>query len=138
MKKQFVLKHPDIEGEVVYTFLDSALIGFDCRVETIDSKVLSNLYTHMPLNQSQLPLVTQNPLAKITEIKEDLSFETFWNKYANKIGNKPRAERLWKGLSAAEKQKALDFIPKYMSSITASGVAQLYPESYLNQKRFLN
>lgn len=77
--------------------------------------------------------------AVITPIKEDLSFDRFWIEYDNKVGNKKRAEKLWTELSEQNKLLALKYIKRYDSLLKIqNGIAKLYPETYLNQKRWNN
>jgi hypothetical protein len=76
---------------------------------------------------------------QLKKIEEDLSFESFWERYNHKVGNKKRAERLWNQLSKKEKAKAMAFLKRYESYLNQNpGIAKLYPETYLNQQRWNN
>ncbi len=74
----------------------------------------------------------------IKEVDFDLDFDTFWNMYGKKEGNKPQAQALWKKLPKAEKIKSIAFIEKYDNQLRMSGSAKCYPTSYLNQQRWNN
>lgn len=67
----------------------------------------------------------------------DLSFEVFWKKYDYKVGNKQRTEKLWNTLSDAEKVSALRAVPFYNNFLGIKRLDKAYPETWLNQKRFL-
>jgi hypothetical protein len=83
--------------------------------------------------------ITQNGTAKIEEHKEGLKFESFWDRYAYKAGNKKRAEQLWNGLSKANKNKAIFYLGIYDRELRAKPYQQkLYADSYLKQQRWNN
>jgi hypothetical protein len=72
-------------------------------------------------------------------LPKDLSFACFWDAYGYKVGNKGRAERIWKCLPDTERVLALGAIPKYKYHLaTKTNMEMLYAETYLTQKRFLN
>lgn len=75
----------------------------------------------------------------VEQIPEDLTFNTFWEAYNYKVGKKERAIKLWLALSEADRTKALRSIPKYNWWLTKKqNMERLYPETYLNQRRFDN
>lgn len=76
--------------------------------------------------------------AKIKSLEIDLSFNFFWDTYANKQGNKARAMKLWDKMKDVDKALALKWLPTYDTQLAMSKVAKLYPETYLNQKRWEN
>ena len=76
---------------------------------------------------------------EITVGEIDLSFDTFWNTYANKVGKKIQAERTWNKLSKKDKLKALSSIKSYQNYLKRNqGIAKAYPNTYLNQRYFDN
>lgn len=83
-------------------------------------------------------LYKEHPSFRVQELKQDLSFKGFWDAFAYKHGNKQRAERLWKLLTEVQKAKAIAYIPTYKAMLVNSNKDHLYPETYLNQKRFDN
>ena len=68
---------------------------------------------------------------ELTEIKPDLSFETFWMKYG-KVGVKSKAEIAWNRLSEKNKNLAINYIKRYKESLGST--SQAYGASYLNQQ----
>lgn len=70
-------------------------------------------------------------------IPADLSFTAFWNAYNYKVGDKSRSEKLWNKLSESEKVTALKAIPAYNYFLNTKKLDKTYPETWLNQKRFL-
>ncbi len=91
-----------------------------------------------PRIKEDLEWFKTNTKAKIKEIAMDLSFQTFWDVYANKVGNKEKAIKTWDKLPDTEKVKALKWLPTYETQIAIQKVAKMYPETFLNQKRWNN
>lgn len=136
MRKKFSLLHPKIEGEIIYEFEDEYLYGFKINASGLETNQIRAILTRLPLTRDMLSKVTTNASAKIVEVKEDITFDEFWDAYDHKVGNKSRAMKLFNGLSEGEKQAALTFIPKYNRFVNEKRINKLYAETYLNQKRF--
>jgi len=97
------------------------------------------ILTKLPRTSDGIALLRQVPKLKVTEVEQDLSFGTFWDQYGHKVGNRNRAIKLWENMPPAEKALALAYIKKYNQFLLQSnGVQKLYPETYLNQKRYEN
>jgi hypothetical protein len=76
---------------------------------------------------------------EINKIDPDLSFESFWNAYDNKVGKKPMAENIWKKFSTANKIKALMAIKRYDNNLRLTpGVQKAHATTYLNQEYYNN
>ena len=75
---------------------------------------------------------------RVQILPPDLSFKKFWDKYAHKVGDKPRAERLWDNLSKANKVKALRYIQIYKQTCLNSGTSMAHASRYLNAQYFNN
>lgn len=74
---------------------------------------------------------------KVEEVLPDLSFDRFWLEYAYKIGNKKRAENLWNKLKDADRIQSLSYLKTYDTHLAMHpGQSKLYPETYLNQRRW--
>jgi hypothetical protein len=65
----------------------------------------------------------------------NVPFETFWNLYNKKVGAKNKCEKKWNRLTDADRQKIIDTLPDFISSIKDKQF-QPYPETYLNQERW--
>ena len=63
------------------------------------------------------------------------SFDDFWRSYDYKVG-RIKAETEWKKLSPADQMKAVSRIKAYKYHAKITGVAHIYPERYLKNKRF--
>jgi hypothetical protein len=75
---------------------------------------------------------------EILQLKEDLSFEAFYNKYNHKVSKKSRAEKIWETMNETERAKAIAYIAKYERYLLDSGVNKKYPETYLNAQLWNN
>lgn len=73
----------------------------------------------------------------VTPMTGDLSFQVFWDTYDNKVGKRARAAILWDALSDSEKVAALAAIKPYRYWLANNpGIAMLYPETFLSQRRW--
>lgn len=76
---------------------------------------------------------------KITDVSNgDYGFERFWNLYGYKVGNKTRVQKKWDRLPESEKILALGAIPKYRRFAEGKKIDLVYPETYIDQRRWEN
>lgn len=76
---------------------------------------------------------------RLNEVPQKLDFDTFWDAYAYKVGNKGKAANLWKLLDEEDKIKALCGIKNYNYFLQLNpNTDKIYPERYLSQRRFEN
>lgn len=71
-------------------------------------------------------------------IPPDLSFETFYKQYNQKLGKKPTAEAIWNRMPETEKIKAINFVQLYDQQLLKTGFNKKNCETYLNQKPWNN
>lgn len=64
----------------------------------------------------------------------DLSFETFYKKYPNKLGKKIAATQIWNKMSDAKRLDALLYLEIFIPQINKQGTTFPYATSYLNGK----
>ena len=91
----------------------------------------------MNANEMKMRLKSENT-CEVVDIPSDLSFEGFWNAYFYKVGSKGKAEGFWRKLSESDKISAINKIKEYDRYIVRTGVAKVYPERYLSQRRWEN
>lgn len=63
------------------------------------------------------------------------TFKEFWQAYPRKRG-KDKAEKVWKGMRPEAKQLAFAALPAYIDDYQRNNVAFMYPQGWLNQKRW--
>jgi hypothetical protein len=136
--KQFVITSNRFTGELLFKYdLNDTLVGFENRAGLSDVQYHSTM-RNLPLNSSQLQEWAKAPGVKIVEVPLDLSFAEFWNKYAYKVGDKKRCEKIWDKLDDANKTKAIVAIQKYRRFCEVHNIPMVYPERYLSQERYSN
>jgi hypothetical protein len=106
---------------------------------TLPKASIQYLINHFPLSKDLISKYAELENVKVTELEEDLSFDSFWKKYNHKVGNKRRAMKLWDLLSDDQKAAAIAYLRVYDTYLAMNnGMAKLYPETYLNQERWNN
>lgn len=71
---------------------------------------------------------------EIEFIDNGLTFNTFWDTYNYKLGNKKKAEQLFKQLSETDKAKAISYISKYDNTLKLTSISKAHATTYLNQR----
>lgn len=113
------------------------------RIEEEDLSVdaVAFCYMRVPYIEDELPRMILEPNVPITyePVPKNLSFNTFYEAYDYKIGDKTRAMKLWTALTEADRIKCLRSIRQYNQYLAQKpNVERLYPETYLKQERFRN
>lgn len=97
---------------------------------TVDELVRCNWFASVPPTVGQMKQMALKNKIVITEILPDLSFETFWKKYANTNGSKKKAEAIWAKFDDKKRNLAINYIKKYIQSLGQT--TQAYATTYLN------
>jgi hypothetical protein len=137
---QFVVTSTDFHGELLFKFDETGrLTGFDMENATLNPDQYEKLLSALPRSKVILDRWVKNSGKwTSTPVALDLSFETFYNTYAYKVGNKKKCEQLWNKMPDTEKTNALKAIPKYKAFSKEKSIDLVYPERYLSQQRYLN
>ncbi len=85
------------EGEIALSFYDNGYLAAAELPEVIDRKVAIFLANNFPLHESILDHYRAHSKVRITKLKEDTSFDAFWNRYGRKVGSKELARQYWDG-----------------------------------------
>ena len=118
---------------------NGSCVHYEFQGELTPPEKMQFLFDRFPFNLARLEKWKMLKEVKVTEVKEDISFTTFWNKYAHKQGNKGRAMKLYNALPDPEKMKAIENLRKYNQYLFMNpNVQKLNPETYLNQQRWNN
>lgn len=114
------------------------IVGFEIMAENpMNGTELSTFLALLPQSHGELLKYCKKKNLTLIELKPDLSFEIFWNKYNYKDGgSKKKAEAVWDKLSEKDKATAISWIPRYENILIRQGVAKMYATTYLNQKRW--
>ena len=106
--KVYLLKGSKIEGAgYLFKYNEHGhLVSFEAGEEAGVEK-LNWLYANLPvtienLGQMKQLIKRKNLAASITEVKPDLSFQAFWEKYDHKKGRKTNVRRVWEDMEEVE------------------------------------
>ena len=120
-------------------YRNEKLISFKMD-SALSDDAISILHKVIPFDEKSLidlPQKIKN--LTISETVIDTSFNAFWDRFNNKVGNKIRAEKIHKLLSTDEKLQVILSIKRYHNWLIQNpNVQQLYPETYLSQRRWEN
>lgn len=133
----YIIHGQSFKGNVILEYDHNDIIKrieFECEMSSEQHvKFIKNI----PLSEATFLEVATRSGVVFSVVPPDLSFERFWNTYAYKVGDKSRTEKLWNKFTEAEKTTALKIIPVYNAFLQRKNLDKAYPETWLNQKRFL-
>jgi len=129
-------KRKTFKGFISLTYIDSELAICDLTEATLSTEQKLWIWTSLPTNEIHLEKLIS--LFDVNKIELDLSFVRFWNEFKYKVGNKERSEKLFNNLKEYEKAEIFKHIPKYLYHLQLTRKAQVYPETFLAQRRWEN
>ncbi len=138
---KYILTSDKLSGKILLEFAYNGYIrSFELSNEDdVKEKLVRWLFARFPVRSEALKIRDFADNFHIDEVPEDTSFTAFWNHYNYKVGNKFRAERLWNALTNTDKSTAMAAIKRYNQYlVNHPRIERLYPETWLNQKRWDN
>lgn len=96
------------------------------------NKILPKIPVNLQMMLSDIAQQKPNSPWRFSEV-QDLSFESFYRQYPNKVGPKEKTRKAYEKLSEADKMEAILYIPELIK-LKKDGTAYPYPATYLNQK----
>ena len=136
--KNYLITHKETNSEMLFKYsLKGVLTEFKLNFKP-RKEFYRLLQPPFPFLITGIEPFKSDSKFRVQEIKNNLSFENFWNSFGYKFGNKKKAENVWKLLTEVQKAKAIAYIPKYKNMIINSNINHLYPETYLRQRRYEN
>lgn len=135
---KIIITSTKFEGSLEFEMDDQEMVRLFRNHATLDEKQQAWLSENFPITLKRLNAMLSGFRSLTGElIQTDLSFDNFWDTFDYKIGNKKRAQKLWKELSDADKLKAIQTIPAYEYYLKMKpAIEKLYPETFLSQRRF--
>lgn len=109
----------------------------------IDAVVYTWIFSHLPINENALVMehikIFDGKKAHILFVPDQITFEMFWKKYQNTMGNKKRAQKIWDLMPQTEQLAAYGFIEQYNNYLRQNpNLTKAYPDTYLYQERWKN
>ena len=138
--KHYQLTSDAIDGYVDFFFDETGyLIRFDTSNAKLSKEQQEFILRKIPLELSEVKnVIGKSPSAKLTEIKIEVSFEMFWNRYDDKISSsRKKAEAKFDRMKKVDRMKAYQFIPTYFNNLP-SGTRKKFAETYLNAELWSN
>lgn len=138
---KYLMNFKNREASAILEFNEEGyLIKYELTPGTFDEKAYDLFFSNFPININWINTWKQQKFKnlEITELKQDLSFETFYNRYNHKVSKRSKAEHVWNRMADTEKAKALAYIAKYDKFLSESKVNKKYPETYLNSEMWNN
>jgi hypothetical protein len=138
--KIYTLTSTAFDGEVLFEFDHAGyLVKFDTGAANLSEQQQLWLLKKMPRHLAHIKQVLgDSDTASLTEVKEDITFDQFWNRYDEKVrSSKKRSQAIWNRMSKTQRLKAFRYIGKYEINIP-NGVAKKYAESYLRAELWNN
>ena len=128
------------DGEVLFEFNDAGILQkFDTSAAQLSEQQQLWILRTMPNSLPDVKkMLGDSTTAKFTELKQDVTFEMFWNRYNEKVrSSKKKAERIWNRLTKTNQVKAFRGIIAYERNIPG-GVLKKYAETYLGAEIWNN
>jgi len=138
--KTYSLTSTAFEGEVLFVFNEhDLLMSFDQSKATLNEAQQVFLLRKLPRDLVDIKQFLElSPNATFTEVKQEVTFEMFWNRYDEKVrSSKKKAARVWQKMTKTDQVKAYSFITKYFMNIR-QGTEKKYAETYLNAELWNN
>ena len=138
--KLYSLTSTAFDGEVILEFDDAGnLVKYDASQANLSEKQQLWMLRKMPHHLAHISrILGDSATAKLTELRQEITFEMFWNRYDEKLrSSKKRTMAKWNRMTRAAQIAAFNFIGKYENNIP-NGVAKKYAESYLNAELWNN
>ena len=130
------------DGEVLFEFNEAGILQkFDTSAAQLSEQQQLWILKRLPLTTSlhdAQKMLGDSKTASFNEIKQNITFEMFWNRYNDKVhSSKTRTSKLWNRLTKSEQVKAFNYIQIYERNIPGN-VMKKYAETYLNAKLWNN
>lgn len=138
--KTYSLTSTAFDGEVLFDFDDAGnLVKFDTSAATLSQNQQMWILKQMPKHLAHIQKVLgESKTATLTEIKQEVTFDMFWNRYNLKDrSSKKRTLIKWNRMNRADQIRAFNHIAKYELTLKP-GVDKKYAESYLNAELWNN
>lgn len=133
MEKRYRFTSNAFVGDILFNYEGNTCKGveFNCKLNNEQVQFFSS---NFPMTIGQLDYIV-GKTGKVEAVEPDLSFDSFWNTYGQKI-NKKRAQPLWEKLKDNDRAAVFSALPKYRYYTKSKGISMANPENYLRDRRW--
>lgn len=133
----YQLTSPAFTGFVEFIFNNYGLLDkMDIHADLSEKQQIF-LLKNMPREIGELDRL-KSPTVTITEVKQEVTFDMFWERYDDKVNSsKKRTRQRWEKMTPADRARAYWYIGKYLGSIPP-GTRKKFAETYLNAELWNN
>ena len=136
----FHLTSAAFTGFIEFEFNESGLLSrFDTSKATLAPEQQVFLLRRLPRHLDEIKKVFEtSETAKFTEIKQEITFDMFWNRYDDKLNSsRKRSLQRWDKMSTTDQVRAYRYIGTYFNNMP-NGTRKKYAETYLNAELWNN
>ncbi len=138
MRRKYLLQSEALGCYITIEYADGMLCGLEAELPSFNTVQKGASKYGLYFNEAVFLEEAKKNKVAITEIKRDITFDLFWDKYNDKArSGKQEAVQVWNKLTQKEQLEAFDFITTYFNTVKLNNVAKLYAASYLNKKRWI-
>lgn len=131
----YLIKHPKHPFKLLLKYTDTGRLRA-MEAEDIQDQQLDYFLSNLPVLESKINAFKSVGFLVLLQV-ESITFESFWDIYDYKVGNKARAKKLYDALSEVEKQDVFVGMKRYNAFLQNKTTAKLYPETFLAQRRWM-
>ena len=104
-----------LPGEIIFTYNEQCRLAALLITEPLSDEQYTWLLANLPWRTEMLQALSAKiPTATFVEKKMEVTFDMFWNRYADKDrSSKKKTQAQWDKMPVTEQAKAYAFIPKY-------------------------
>lgn len=147
--KAYIITAKTLSGCLVYKYdLDGVLRIFENKAE-LNAEQMQWFASRLPTLVDMVQIMVQQSggKLKVEELPLDLSFEMFWDAYANKKGSKAEAEKYWEGIKVTDNKRPvteadriaiIKCLNKMKYNYQLRKIEMPYPTTFLHQRRWEN
>ncbi|WP_107039939.1 hypothetical protein [Brumimicrobium mesophilum] len=137
---RYLIKFPKHEATAMVEYdINGMLVKYELEPGAFGKEQFDFLAKVFPYSLNRLEKGLKSlKMIDVRELKEDISFDAFYDKYAHKVSKRSKAENIWKRMPDLEKAKAIRHIDLYETQRLKTGVNKKYPETYLNSEIWNN
>lgn len=137
-ERKFIVTSTKFDGAITFKFaLNGFLKEFKITAQLSPDKHKAVL-VRVPLHISNIKKLNELGNVDIEEVPADLSFDNFWQTYANYAGKKKACRMMWERMSEIDRTEALNGISIYKQRKAYDKTALAYPDTYLRNRIWEN